>query len=150
MLKNNYSICLKNILRRKKYIPKSKHSMSEEHPEEQIQYLRTYLFRSKHNMSEEHTEEQKQFVWRTLSTYSRLVQCCTWRFHLMKIYIYLSTQVQRLKLLHLMLPKPERYLNIYATYFMQQNTFNVSADMLWHKLHRMFTSKWRSPWRYKI
>ena len=46
--------------------------------------------------------------------------------------------------------KPERHLNIYATYFMQQNTFNVSADMLWHKLHRMFTSKWRSPWRYKI
>ena len=39
-------------------------------------------------MSEEHTEEQKQFVWRTLSTYSGLVQCWTWRFHLVKIYIY--------------------------------------------------------------
>ena len=35
MLKDNYSIYLKNILK-KKYIQKSKHSMSEEHPEEQI------------------------------------------------------------------------------------------------------------------
>lgn len=126
-LKSNYSVCLKNVIK-SKFSISEEHAegelqfLSEEHPEEQIhpeeqtQYVwrtprrtntifKNILFRSKYNMSEEHTEEQKQFGWRTLSTYSGLVQCCTWRFHLVKIHIYIhpSTQVQRLKLLNLML-----------------------------------------------
>ena len=47
MLKRSYSICLKNVL-------KSKCSMSEEHAEQQLQYL-----------PEEHPKEQAQYVLRT-------------------------------------------------------------------------------------
>ena len=46
-VKSSYSICLKTVL-------KSKCSMSEEHAEQQLQYL-----------PEEHPKEQVQYVFRT-------------------------------------------------------------------------------------